>query len=69
MAVAFGFDWLVVGVHKGVRSKACIHTSLSQAAGEAEAELARMNYLGFIDAVLTEDSDALMFGARVIIRR
>ncbi|KAJ2989265.1 hypothetical protein NUW54_g8841 [Trametes sanguinea] len=39
-----------------------------QAAGEAEAELARMNQLGIIDAVLTEDSDALLFGAPVVIR-
>ncbi|CDO74615.1 hypothetical protein BN946_scf184325.g2 [Trametes cinnabarina] len=40
-----------------------------QAAGEAEAELAQMNKLGIIDAVLTEDSDALLFGARVVIRK
>ncbi|OSD07465.1 PIN domain-like protein [Trametes coccinea BRFM310] len=39
-----------------------------QAAGEAEAELARMNQAGIIDAVLTEDSDALLFGALVVIR-
>ena len=40
-----------------------------QAAGEAEAELAHMNNLGLIDAVMTDDSDALIFGARVIIRK
>ncbi|TFK83441.1 hypothetical protein K466DRAFT_665841 [Polyporus arcularius HHB13444] len=38
------------------------------AAGEAEAELAKMNELGIIDAVMTEDSDVFIFGARVVIR-
>ncbi|KAJ7143360.1 PIN domain-like protein, partial [Mycena crocata] len=38
------------------------------APGEAEAELAHLNKLGFIDAVITEDSDALVFGARTVIR-
>ncbi|KAJ2989507.1 hypothetical protein NUW54_g8761 [Trametes sanguinea] len=38
------------------------------AAGEAEAELALMNELGVIDAVMTDDSDVLLFGAQVIIR-
>ncbi|KAK7451236.1 hypothetical protein VKT23_012574 [Stygiomarasmius scandens] len=38
------------------------------APGEAEAELSRLNQLGDIDAVLTDDSDALVFGARKIIR-
>ncbi|KAI9069653.1 PIN domain-like protein, partial [Trametes sanguinea] len=39
-----------------------------EAAGEAEAELARMNELGFIDAVMTDDSDVLLFGAQVVLR-
>ncbi|KAL7280544.1 hypothetical protein ACG7TL_004963 [Trametes sanguinea] len=39
-----------------------------EAAGEAEAELCRMNQLGVIDAVMTEDSDALIHGAKVILR-
>ncbi|THU79783.1 PIN domain-like protein, partial [Dendrothele bispora CBS 962.96] len=39
-----------------------------QAPGEAEAELARMNQAGFIDAVLMDDSDVLLFGARLVIR-
>ncbi|KAK6991996.1 PIN domain-like protein [Favolaschia claudopus] len=34
-----------------------------QAPGEAEAELARLNYIGWIDAVLTDDGDAALFGA------
>ncbi|KAL6304644.1 PIN domain-like protein [Sparassis latifolia] len=38
------------------------------APGEAEAELAKLNQLGIVDAVLTDDSDALIFGARTVIR-
>lgn len=40
-----------------------------QALGEAEAELAHLNHEGIIDAVLTDDGDALIFGAKVIIRK
>ncbi|KAH9928483.1 PIN domain-like protein [Epithele typhae] len=39
-----------------------------EAVGEAEAELAVMNAMGRIDAVLTDDSDVLIFGAHTIIR-
>ncbi|KAM5536755.1 hypothetical protein V8D89_009594 [Ganoderma adspersum] len=39
-----------------------------EAPGEAEAELASMNALGLIDAVMSDDSDALVFGARTVIR-
>ncbi|KAJ7168721.1 PIN domain-like protein [Mycena filopes] len=38
------------------------------APGEAEAELALLNADGRIDAIITEDSDAFLFGARVVIR-
>ncbi|KAH9939893.1 PIN domain-like protein, partial [Amylocystis lapponica] len=38
------------------------------APGEAEAELGHMNRQGIIDAVLTDDGDAFIFGAEVIIR-
>ncbi|KAF9232474.1 PIN domain-like protein, partial [Melanogaster broomeanus] len=37
--------------------------------GEAEAELAAFNSQGFIDAIWTEDSDALVFGAQTVFRR
>ncbi|KAF8054722.1 PIN domain-like protein [Lyophyllum atratum] len=40
-----------------------------QAPGEAEAELAKLNSLGMIDAILTDDSDTLVFGGECIIRR
>lgn len=39
-----------------------------RAPAEAEAECARLNELGIVDAVWTEDGDALMFGARVLIK-
>ncbi|KAI0040641.1 hypothetical protein FA95DRAFT_1599352 [Auriscalpium vulgare] len=38
------------------------------AIGEAEAELAYLNRIGLIDAVLTDDVDALIFGATTLIR-
>ncbi|KAK0471670.1 PIN domain-like protein [Armillaria novae-zelandiae] len=39
------------------------------APGEAEAELATMNKAGIIDMIITEDSDALVFGGMCILRR
>ncbi|PPQ97664.1 hypothetical protein CVT26_002476 [Gymnopilus dilepis] len=41
----------------------------SQAPGEAEAELARMNKEGLVDAVMTSDSDAFAFGATCVLKR
>lgn len=41
----------------------------TQAPGEAEAELAKLNALGIIDAIITSDSDAVVFGAQCIIRK
>lgn len=38
------------------------------APGEAEAECARLQQEGVVDAVWSEDADALMFGAGVVIR-
>ena len=40
-----------------------------QAPGEAEAELAYLNRIGVIDCVLTDDVDALLFGAQRIMRK
>lgn len=40
-----------------------------QARGEAEAELAFLNKVGVIDAIMTDDVDALLFGAKMIIRK
>jgi len=38
------------------------------APGEAEAELAYLNRTGVIDAVLSDDVDCFLFGARTVIR-
>ncbi|PPQ68024.1 hypothetical protein CVT24_002933 [Panaeolus cyanescens] len=39
-----------------------------EAPGEAEAELAMLNQIGAIDAVLSTDSDTLVFGASTILK-
>ncbi|KAH7908682.1 PIN domain-like protein, partial [Hygrophoropsis aurantiaca] len=39
-----------------------------RARGEAEAELAAMNAVGLIDAVMTDDSDVFVFGAQAVLR-
>jgi 5'-3' exonuclease len=38
------------------------------AQGEAEAECAQMEEAGVVDAVLTKDADAFLFGARLVIK-
>ncbi|KAN0127776.1 hypothetical protein V8E53_014389 [Lactarius tabidus] len=38
------------------------------APGEAEAELAHLNAIGIIDAVLSDDVDNFLFGAKMVIR-
>jgi len=40
-----------------------------QAPGEAEAELAWLNNMGKIDGIITNDGDALVFGAQCILRK
>lgn len=40
-----------------------------KAPGEAEAELAYLNRIKVIDAVMTDDVDALLFGAQIVIRK
>ena len=39
-----------------------------QAPCEAEAQCGVMNKLGKVDAVITEDTDCLVFGTQVMIR-
>ncbi|KAI0761064.1 PIN domain-like protein, partial [Trametes elegans] len=58
--------WLTEGMRRFVDA---FGYAWLEAAGEAEAELAKMNQLGIIDAVLTDDSDALVFGACTVIRK
>jgi hypothetical protein len=42
---------------------------LRQAPAEAEAELARLNRLSIVNAVLTDDVDTFLFGAFTVIRK
>lgn len=41
---------------------------LIQAPGEAEAELSDLNRRGLIDAILSDDSDCFLFGAKTVVR-
>ena len=41
----------------------------AQAPGEAEAELAYLNRIGVIDAVLSDDVDTFLFGATMVVRK
>ncbi len=41
----------------------------SKAPGEAEAELAYLNRIGVIDAVLSDDVDTFLFGAKIVVRK
>jgi len=40
-----------------------------KAPGEAEAELAHLNNTGVIDAILSDDVDNFLFGAKMVIRK
>lgn len=64
---AFGFEWRMVSVNLHV-CKLFIH-SVHKAPGEAEAELAYLNRIGVIDAIITDDVDTFLFGATMLIRK
>ncbi|TCD68655.1 Gen1p [Steccherinum ochraceum] len=57
--------WLTAGMKDFVEAYGY---QCHDAPGEAEAELALMNRNGYIDAVLTEDSDVFAFGVETVIR-
>jgi hypothetical protein len=42
---------------------------LWKAPGEAEAELAHLNSIGVIDAILSDDVDNFLFGAKMVVRK
>ena len=65
---AYGFQWHVVSPICILFMTLVCSPLLSQAPCEAEAELALLNCQGYIDVILTEDSDAFVFGARSVIR-
>ncbi|KIP08265.1 hypothetical protein PHLGIDRAFT_46173, partial [Phlebiopsis gigantea 11061_1 CR5-6] len=46
----------------------CFGMEWRMARGEAEAELACLNARGIIDAIITDDVDALVFGAKTLIK-
>ena len=39
-----------------------------QSCGEAEGTCARLNALGLVDACMTNDGDAFLYGARTVYR-
>ena len=64
---AFGFEWRMVCSKSFL---ACQRSAeYSKAPGEAEAELAYLNSIGIIDAVLSDDVDNFLFGANTVIRK
>lgn len=64
---AFGFEWRMVCSTLFFTSR-CSADHL-KAPGEAEAELAYLNSIGIIDAVVSDDVDNFLFGAKIVIRK
>ncbi|KAL1938935.1 hypothetical protein VTO73DRAFT_11088 [Trametes versicolor] len=57
--------WLVQGMQEIITA---FGFEWRMAPGEAEAELAYLNRIGVIDAVLSDDVDTFLFGAKMVIR-
>ncbi|KAI8972546.1 hypothetical protein BD414DRAFT_499894 [Trametes punicea] len=57
--------WLVQGMQEIITA---FGFEWRMAPGEAEAELAYLNRIGVIDAVLSDDVDTFLFGAKVVLR-
>ncbi|KAI0669291.1 PIN domain-like protein [Trametes maxima] len=57
--------WLTSGMKEFI---AAFGFEWREAPGEAEAELAYLNKIGVIDAILSDDVDAFLFGALTVIR-
>jgi Holliday junction resolvase YEN1 len=67
---AFNVQWITVHFFLIIfYSHFSLRSIYWQAAGEAEAQLAQMNGAGVIDAVMTDDSDAFVFGAHTVLRK
>ncbi|KAK0457943.1 PIN domain-like protein [Desarmillaria tabescens] len=58
-------DWLVADLKRMLQAFGFPYWD---APGEAEAELAMLSKAGRIDAVMSEDFDAMLFGAQCVIR-
>jgi 5'-3' exonuclease len=69
--VDYGIRLFLVHSEPAYRFLLCPHwlTIRQQAPGEAEAELAYLNNAGIVDAILTDDGDAFLFGATHVIRK
>ncbi|KAF8270748.1 PIN domain-like protein, partial [Lactarius quietus] len=66
-----GKHWLVDGMKGIIEVFYSIWRRVAdplQAPGEAEAELAYLNNIGIIDAILSDDVDNFLFGAKMVIR-
>ena len=63
----FGLEWRMVSAYVVVY--VAVQWNVPKALGEAEAELAYLNRIGVIDAVLTDDVDTFIFGAKMVIRK
>ncbi|OSD03661.1 hypothetical protein PYCCODRAFT_1408690 [Trametes coccinea BRFM310] len=57
--------WLVQGMQEIITA---FGFEWRMAPGEAEAELAYLNRIGVIDAVLSDDVDTFLFGAKTVVR-
>ncbi|KAH9856385.1 hypothetical protein C2E23DRAFT_516389 [Lenzites betulinus] len=57
--------WMVQGMQEIITA---FGFEWRMAPGEAEAELAYLNRIGVIDAVLSDDVDTFLFGARTVLR-
>ncbi|KAH9009404.1 PIN domain-like protein [Lactarius hengduanensis] len=64
-SVSGGKHWLVDSMKRMIEA---FGFEWRMAPGEAEAELAYLNSIGIIDAVLSDDVDNFLFGARIVIR-
>ncbi|KAH9009129.1 hypothetical protein EDB84DRAFT_1446468 [Lactarius hengduanensis] len=65
-SVSGGKHWLVDSMKRMIEA---FGFEWRMAPGEAEAELAYLNSIGIIDAVLSDDVDNFLFGARIVIRK
>ncbi|KAI0717721.1 PIN domain-like protein, partial [Cerioporus squamosus] len=59
--------WMVQGMQE-IISAFGFEWRMAIAPGEAEAELAYLNRIGVIDAVLSDDVDTFLFGAKMVVR-
>ncbi len=64
LLVGFGFPYWEV---RCIRVLILFYWKEKEAPGEAEAKLAMLSGVGHIDAVMSEDFDAMVFGAQHVI--